>query len=118
MRVPSWKKNYAKTFALVLFFDMIRIQAYFVRLEKSEVCNFCLLFKTKRSSTFTCSEILDMSSFSVGSTVTLKSGSPIMTVTGLAVSNGDALCTWFDNNNAVQTGRFPVAALNLYSDEE
>lgn len=53
----------------------------------------------------------------VGSTVQLKSGGPVMTVTFIGES-GKAVCTWFDDKNQNQTASFPLDALNPFDTGE
>jgi uncharacterized protein YodC (DUF2158 family) len=54
-------------------------------------------------------------SFKVGDVVKLKSGGPLMTVTGTSVGPDRPTlftCSWFDKDNHEQTGSFPADALS------
>lgn len=59
--------------------------------------------------------------FKIGDTVQLKSGGPIMTVTGHGKDgNGNPRvnCTWFDKTDAEKNGAYPENALNLWNEGE
>ena len=58
-----------------------------------------------------------MGQFNVGDIVTLKSGSPDMTVVSPAGS-GQLFCTWFDKSKKLQTAAFDPAALQAASKED
>lgn len=52
--------------------------------------------------------------FKVGETVRLKSGGPLMTVTGFgkdAKGTERVNCSWFDKTNSEQTATFPPDAI-------
>jgi uncharacterized protein YodC (DUF2158 family) len=52
--------------------------------------------------------------FKVGDVVKLKSGGPLMTITGTSVGPDRPTlfsCSWFDKDNHEQTGSFPADAL-------
>ena len=54
------------------------------------------------------------SDITIGDTVVLKSGGPIMTVTGFIKSGGDAICKWIERRggeNQVKEDYFPLCAL-------
>ncbi|NWJ65335.1 DUF2158 domain-containing protein [Vibrio parahaemolyticus] len=51
-----------------------------------------------------------MMMFEVGDVVTLKSGSPEMTVVGLDFG-GNLICNWFDSKQELKSGSFPSASL-------
>jgi uncharacterized protein YodC (DUF2158 family) len=53
--------------------------------------------------------------FEVGSVVQLKSGGPLMTVK--AITGREVTCTWFDDDNKLQSATFPAEVLKLYEDE-
>jgi uncharacterized protein YodC (DUF2158 family) len=58
--------------------------------------------------------------FKVGDTVQLKSGSPVMTVTGsVPTAEGKQLlrCTWFDKTDNERTSAYPPEALKACSSE-
>jgi uncharacterized protein YodC (DUF2158 family) len=53
-------------------------------------------------------------SFKIGEVVKLKSGGPLMTVTGISTSEDrppSLNCSWFDKDNREQVGSFPADAL-------
>lgn len=57
-----------------------------------------------------------MSTFSIGDTVRLKSGGPVMTVIEfgeLDDPNPYVHCSWFKSTNEVTGQAFPVAALEM-----
>lgn len=50
----------------------------------------------------------------IGDTVKLKSGGPIMTITGSgrdASGNPRVTCTWIDRDSHAQTGVYPIEAV-------
>ncbi len=52
--------------------------------------------------------------FNIGDTVELKSGGPLMTITGQEKGNKgnqQVMCTWFDREQNMKTGVFPVQAI-------
>ncbi|EPM4291468.1 YodC family protein [Vibrio fluvialis] len=55
--------------------------------------------------------------FNVGDTVMLKSGGPVMTVTGKDFGD-NLICTWFDSKQELKTGSFPPSALDAWSDDD
>lgn len=57
----------------------------------------------------------------IGDTVQLKSGSPVMTVTGFVPeSSGKQLlkCTWFDKTDNERAAAYPPEALKACGDDE
>jgi uncharacterized protein YodC (DUF2158 family) len=53
-------------------------------------------------------------SFKIGEVVKLKSGGPLMTITGTSVGPDRPTlfnCSWFDKDNREQIGSFPADAL-------
>lgn len=56
--------------------------------------------------------------FNVGNTVRLKSGSPLMTITGIGDKlNPDTIyCTWFYDKK-MESGNFPAKALILEGED-
>ena len=53
-------------------------------------------------------------SFKVGDVVKLRSGGPLMTVTGTSVGNDRPTlftCSWFDKDNREQTSSFPAESI-------
>jgi uncharacterized protein YodC (DUF2158 family) len=59
----------------------------------------------------------DMAEFKVGDTVELKSGGPVMTVTGINDS-GSLRCAWFaPDNSQARVQDFPAAALKPVNSE-
>ena len=56
-----------------------------------------------------------MSEFKIGDIVLLKSGSPQMTITGIANNHSKYICEWFiDKNDAVNRRAFPPEALKHF----
>ena len=53
-----------------------------------------------------------------GSTVRLKSGGPLMTVTSIRQGDDGQIvwCAWFDEKDQEFKGKFPMAALKLDND--
>jgi uncharacterized protein YodC (DUF2158 family) len=49
--------------------------------------------------------------FKIGDTAQLKSGGPVMTVTGFGEVKGFVICSWF-NALELKQGRFPPESLN------
>jgi uncharacterized protein YodC (DUF2158 family) len=58
--------------------------------------------------------------FKVGDVVQLKSGGPLMTVTGFG-AGGDGKervnCTWFDEKQNEKNGAYPAETLEIYKEE-
>jgi len=54
-----------------------------------------------------------MSELTVGDTVSLKSGGPLMTIDDIGAYNGvqKAKCQWFEKQK-LETGLFPLTSLN------
>jgi uncharacterized protein YodC (DUF2158 family) len=55
-------------------------------------------------------------SFKVGDVVKLKSGGPLMTITGTSIGPGRPTlftCNWFDKDNREQAASYPAEALEL-----
>jgi uncharacterized protein YodC (DUF2158 family) len=55
--------------------------------------------------------------FKIGDVVQLKSGGPIMTVTGFGKDNNAnerVNCTWFDDKDNEKNGAYPAEALQKY----
>lgn len=61
--------------------------------------------------------VKEKSSFEVGATVRLKSGSPLMTVRGVGLGDGDVVeCVWFQKGTSAPEIRlFPAATLEASS---
>lgn len=58
-----------------------------------------------------------MAEFKVGDTVRMKSGGPLMTITGVENKEGRQMvwCSWFDNTGKESKGYWPAAAVEADS---
>ncbi|HFQ4989878.1 TPA: YodC family protein [Vibrio vulnificus] len=54
--------------------------------------------------------------FNIGDIVVLKSGGPVMTVTGRDFAD-ELICTWFDSKQELKSGTFPEASVTLEDDD-
>lgn len=59
-----------------------------------------------------------MAEFKEGDVVQLKSGGPLMTISGESDTPGYYLCTWFDDKNEVTSDSFISSILKLAEDLE